>query len=162
MRHALKGMILAAALTTGGAFAHQTNPQCDADGVQVRKIANFAFTSKQAADFHAELERRPPGSGGSCPAGGGTKSCGQVDDHWDVVTLMSGEYCAKVDPRPSARALRVAPVAMALGPASYLREDHHQKYTYRSAEPTDVVLWGVCVICEVPAVSKAPKAKSGR
>lgn len=140
---ALATLAFAAALSAGSAFAHQNNPQCYADGVQVRPVKKFAFTSRQVAAFHAELLRRPPGS---CPAGTGgaaTKSCGQVD-HWHVATIMSGEYCARqqgalgADPRP---------VAEVTAPPSYLAQDHHLLYTYKAATPDTVVLEGMCVVC---------------
>lgn len=157
MRQALKGLsaravLLAAVAAAGGAQAHQTNPQCYVDGVQIRPLGRFAFTSKQAADFHAELLRRPPGS---CPASAGgvsAKSCGQVD-HWHVVTIMSSEYCAKM--QGAARASGARAVAEVAAPPSYLSRDHHLLYTYKNANPAAVVLQGMCVICET--VEAAPK-----
>lgn len=154
MRHMFKGLtlkgvllnatVLAAALTAGSAFAHQANPQCYLDGVQIRPVAKFAFSSKQAADFHADLLRRPPGS---CPAstrGAVTKSCGQVD-HYHVVTIMAGEYCAKLQ---GAKASATRPVAEISGPASYRSPEHHLLYTYKRDDPRAIVLEGMCVICE--------------
>ncbi|QWP76498.1 hypothetical protein J5226_23435 [Lysobacter sp. K5869] len=160
-------LLLAAALGAGDASAHQTNPQCYLDGVQIRPVVEFRFTSKQVADFHAALLRRPPAPGGTCPAGKGAaggmvtpRSCGQVDDHWDVATKMAAEYCAKV--QTAARATTPVPVAEVNAPDSYRAADHHQSYTYKAATPTMLVLQGMCVICEVPAVSPAPKQKRGR
>ncbi|QCW25376.1 hypothetical protein FE772_06565 [Lysobacter enzymogenes] len=154
MRLTSKGMLrhgsgfaavaFAAALTAGSAFAHQTNPQCYLDGVQTQPVAEFTFTSRQVAKFHADLMRRPPGS---CPAGlGGSaaKSCGQVD-HWHVARIMSDEYCAGL--QGNARASGARPVAEVTAPLSYLKTEHHQLYTYRAADPDAVVLRGLCVIC---------------
>lgn len=157
MRHMFKGptlkrvssaTVLAAALTAGSALAHQTNSQCYLDGVQIRPVAKFAFTSRQAAAFHAELLRRPPDS---CPAptsGAVTKSCGQVD-HWHVVTIMAGEYCAKVQ---GAAKEATRPVAEVSAPPSYLSKDHHLLYTYKRDNPEAIVLEGLCVICETVEV----------
>lgn len=143
-----KTLLLAAALTAGSAQAHQTNAQCYADGVQVRPVGKFAFSSKQAADFHAELLRRPPDS---CPAGAGgvqTRSCGQVD-HWHVVRIMSAEYCAQLQgaTKDRAKAGSPVPVAEVTAPPSYLSPDHHLRYTYKAANPSTIVLQGMCVIC---------------
>ncbi|MFK3650635.1 hypothetical protein ACI2IY_19670 [Lysobacter enzymogenes] len=142
--------ILAAALTAGSAQAHQTNPQCYVDGVQIQPVGKFAFTSKQVADFHAELMRRPPGS---CPAGGGAggvsaKSCGQVD-HWHVARIMSAEYCAQLQggAEDGGKASGPVPVAEVTAPPSYLSPEHHSRYTYKAANPGTVVLQGLCVIC---------------
>ncbi|WP_394538074.1 hypothetical protein PRJ39_19385 [Lysobacter enzymogenes] len=154
MRQTSKGMLrhgtglaafaFAAVLTAGSAFAHQTNPQCYVDGAQVRPVAAFAFTSRQVANFHADLMRRPPGS---CPAGPGgnvAKSCGQVD-HWHVATIMADEYCAGL--QGAARAAGGRPVAEVNAPGTYFGDNHHLKYTYRADRPSDVVLSGMCVIC---------------
>lgn len=142
-----KTLLLAAALTAGSAQAHQTNPQCYADGVQVRPVGKFAFSSKQVADFHAELLRRPPDS---CPAGAGgvqTKSCGQVD-HWHVARIMSAEYCAQLQgAKDGAKDSSPIPVAEVTAPPSYLSPEHHSRYTYKAANPNAIVLQGMCVIC---------------
>ncbi|MEH6415748.1 hypothetical protein [Pseudomonas sp. CGJS7] len=150
-----KTLLFAAALTVGSAQAHQSNPQCYLDGVQIKPVGRFAFTSKQVADFHAELMRRPPGS---CPAGAGsggvsTKSCGQVD-HWHVARIMSAEYCAKLQEgaKDASKASGPVPVAEVTAPPSYLSPDHHLKYTYKAATPSTIVLQGMCVICyTIPA-----------
>jgi len=141
-----KTVLFAAALTAGSAQAHQTNAQCYADGVQIRPVGKFAFSSRQVADFHADLMRRPPGS---CPAGAGgvqAKSCGQVD-HWHVARIMSAEYCAQLQGAAGAKASGPVPVAEVTAPPSYLSPEHHLQYTYKAANPNTIVLQGMCVIC---------------
>lgn len=138
MRTTLKAFILAAALLSTTAIAHDTDGACAQEGARMTVVGSFNFSSQDLLDF----QQRELGGGTRLPPGGmcTPSSCGIVDDHWAVATRRAFQYCEQIAP---------GSIAQVTSPATY--NDtllHHSAYSFGPNTPN---LQGLCVRCQVPS-----------
>jgi hypothetical protein len=125
--------LCAALVASTATSAHDNDAACLAPGAQVIDAGSFSFTPTQLTQF----ETLHSGGGGMCTP----TSCGIVDDHWAIATLMIANYCQDKSPGSTPQVI---------SPSVYNDvQYHHSGYSFSGRGAQNLV--GRCVYCKLPS-----------